>query len=169
MPEDRNDRLLKWLRDAHAMEREADTMLRNMGSRLEHYPQLRARIEQHVDETRGQLATLERCIDRLGGSTSTAKDAIGSMMATVHAMGNAMMEDEVAKGAGLSYAFEHLEIATYRALVLAAREAGQEEIAEACETIMAEEVAMADWLFANQPDVIREFLARDAEGVEAKR
>lgn len=169
MTTDRNERLLRWLRDAHAMEQEAETMMKAMASRIEHYPVLRARIEQHVRETQGQQATLERCISQLGGSTSTPKDVMASVMATVHAMGNAMMEDEIAKGAGISYAFEHMEIATYRALVLAARAAGQEEVAQACEGILAEETAMAEWLYDQQPDVIAEFLDREASDAEAKR
>ncbi|THD37103.1 DUF892 family protein, partial [Pantoea sp. R102] len=32
-----------WLRDAHAMEKQAETMLEQMAKRLENYPQLRAR------------------------------------------------------------------------------------------------------------------------------
>ena len=34
------DHLLDWLRDAHAMEEQAEHMLRSQSSRLEHYPQL---------------------------------------------------------------------------------------------------------------------------------
>ena len=41
------DNLLDWLRDAHAMEQQAENMLTSQVERLEHYPQLRARIQQH--------------------------------------------------------------------------------------------------------------------------
>jgi ferritin-like metal-binding protein YciE len=41
------DHLLNWLRDAHAMEKQAETMLSAMAGRLEHYPELKARIEAH--------------------------------------------------------------------------------------------------------------------------
>jgi ferritin-like metal-binding protein YciE len=37
-----------WLRDAHAMEQHALTMLKGQESRLENYPQLRDRISQHT-------------------------------------------------------------------------------------------------------------------------
>ncbi len=37
-----------WLRDAHAMEKQAESMLESMASRIDNYPELRARIEQHL-------------------------------------------------------------------------------------------------------------------------
>ena len=64
------ERLLQWLRDAHAMEKEAETMLTAQASRIENYPQLKSRIEMHVTETQDQARQLESCIERLGGSTS---------------------------------------------------------------------------------------------------
>uniref|UniRef100_UPI00191242B9 DUF892 family protein n=1 Tax=Klebsiella grimontii TaxID=2058152 RepID=UPI00191242B9 len=38
-----------WLRDAHAMEKQAESMLESMAGRIDNYPDLRARIEQHVN------------------------------------------------------------------------------------------------------------------------
>ena len=57
------DHLLDWLRDAHAMEEQAEHMLRSQSSRLEHYPQLKARIDQHIEETREQQRMVKSCID----------------------------------------------------------------------------------------------------------
>ncbi len=37
-----------WLRDAHAMENQAEKMLKAHASRLENYPLLQRRIEEHV-------------------------------------------------------------------------------------------------------------------------
>ena len=51
------ERLMEWLRDAHAAEEQAETMLGGMAGRLKNYPQLKARIEQHIDETRRQAGT----------------------------------------------------------------------------------------------------------------
>ncbi|TIQ91283.1 MAG: DUF892 family protein, partial [Mesorhizobium sp.] len=39
--------LVQWLRDAHAMEEQAETMLNGQLSRLESYPELRERISLH--------------------------------------------------------------------------------------------------------------------------
>ncbi len=70
-----------WLRDAHAMEKQAETMLEQMASRLEHYPQLKTRIEEHIQETRQQQNLLEGIFDRHDISHSSVKDVMGKMAA----------------------------------------------------------------------------------------
>ena len=42
------ERLMQWLRDAHAAEGQAETMLTGMADRLENYPKLKARIKEHI-------------------------------------------------------------------------------------------------------------------------
>ncbi len=164
------EHLLDWLRDAHAMEQQAETMLKGQAERLEHYPTLKARIEQHIRETQGQQETLEKCIKRLGGSTSTLKDLAGKLMAFGQAVGGATMSDEVVKGAMSGYIFENMEIASYTVLIEAADYAGDTKTADACRSIIKEEIAMADWLREHLPEVTRAFLARSADpDAEAKR
>ncbi|SUH58053.1 YciE [Salmonella enterica subsp. enterica serovar Braenderup] len=50
-----------WLRDAHAMEKQAESMLESMASRIENYPDIKARIEQHISETKHQLPCSKKC------------------------------------------------------------------------------------------------------------
>lgn len=164
-----NKRLLAWLEDAYAMEQEAETMMKAMASRIEHYPELRKRIEDHVQETKWQAEQLASCINQLGGSLPDMKGAFAKTMAGIHAMGNAMMSDEVAKGVGISYAFEHMEIASYRSLVIAARRVGQAKIAEVLESILRQEESMAEWLLEHQPAIIEAFLQREEANATAKR
>ena len=40
------ERLMEWLRDAHAAEEQAETMLSGLAGRIENYPQLKARLEK---------------------------------------------------------------------------------------------------------------------------
>ena len=117
------ERIIQWLRDAHTMETEAETMLKAMSSRIEHYPDLKQRIDRHIEETRGQAQRIEARLKALDSSPSAAKDMMANVMAAMHAGGNAMMSDEVVKGLGISYAFEHMEIASYRNLMFAAEAA----------------------------------------------
>lgn len=164
------ENLLDWLRDAHAMEQQAETMLKGQASRIEHYPVLKARIEEHIQETIGQRELLEGCIKRLGGSPSTLKDVMGKMAAFGQAVGGMTASDEIVKGAMAGYVFEHFEIASYTALIAAAKTAGDAETARVCEEILVQEEAMADWLAAHLPEVTEEFMVRDATpGVEAKK
>ena len=152
------ERLLEWLRDAHAAEEQAETMLSGMAKRLENYPELRARIEQHISETQRQAELVRGCIERRGGSTSAIKDAGGKLLAMGQAMSGMFVGDEVMKGSIASYAFEAMEIASYRVLISTAREVGDHETARVCEQILKEEEAMADWLEQNMPALTRHYL-----------
>jgi ferritin-like metal-binding protein YciE len=120
-----------WLSDAHAMEQQAKQMLQAQASRIENYPDLAARIEQHLSETRSQRRRLEACLERRGTRASGFKDAGGRFMAMMQGFGGSIAPDEVAMA---SYTFEHFEIASHGCLVAAAEQAGDRETARACAT-----------------------------------
>jgi ferritin-like metal-binding protein YciE len=163
------DNFIAWLKGAHAMEEQAITTLSAQARRIESYPDLKARIEEHLVETRTQVALLKGLLDRLSGSASTFKDIAAKLTATAQGVGGMLTSDEVVKGAMASYAFEHMEIATYKVLIAAADELGEMEAKGIFEGILAEEVAMADWLEANLDDITRVFLMRDERDLQAKR
>ena len=158
-----------WLRDAHAMEKQAEQMLSAQAKRIENYPDLSARIEEHLRETQSQSARLEACIERRGESTSTLKDTAGKFTALMQGFGGMFAGDEVVKGSLASYTFEHLEIASYKVLIAAAEVVGDVETRDVCTEILREEEAMAEWLAAHIDGVTKEFLARDDLDLEAKR
>ncbi len=162
------DILAEWLRDAHAMEEQAKTMLDAQANRIENYPELKARIEQHLRETEGQEQKVRACLERLGG-TSSIKDAGAKMTAMMQGMGGMLTGDEVVKGAMASYAFEHFEISAYRSLIGAAEAAGDQETKRVAEEILREEEAMASWLYEHLPAITGEYLSRAERGETAKR
>ncbi|MDQ0739759.1 ferritin-like domain-containing protein [Pseudomonas sp. W4I3] len=164
------ENVLDWLRDAHAMEQQAEKMLKAQSERLEHYPQLKARIDQHIQETLGQQALIDECLTRLGGNASTLKDIGGKLMAFGQAVGGSLMSDEVIKGAMAGYVFENMEVASYTVLIAAAQAAGDTETQAACEKILPQEIAMAEWLLEHLPQLTQAFLERSAApDTEAKR
>jgi ferritin-like metal-binding protein YciE len=159
-----------WLRDAYAMEQQAETMLTSQAGRLEHYPKLRARIEQHIEETRGQQELIKGCLDRLGESPSTIKDLGAKIMAMGQGVSGMFVSDEVVKGAMAGYVFEHLEIASYTSLIAAAKAIGDTETQRVCEQILPQEQAMAKWLLEHIPELTTAFLERAADpDTESKR
>ena len=159
-----------WLRDAHAMEKQAESMLESMASRIDNYPDVRARIEQHLTETKQQINVLEEILDRNDISRSMLKDSMSKMMAFGQSVGGIMTSDEIVKGSISGYVFEQFEIACYTSLLAAARKAGDVASIPAIESILAEEQRMADWLIQHIPDTTELFLLRsDADGVEAKK
>lgn len=165
-----DERLDQWLRDAHAMEEQAEQMLSALASRIENYPDLKSQVERHLDETRQQAKRVRACIERRDGSTSTLKDTAGKIMATMQGMSGVFAGDEIMKGTLASYTFEHMEIVSYRVLAEAANIVGDEETERVCLEIMAEEQAMADWLLENCTEIARQYLSREElEMDEAKR
>jgi ferritin-like metal-binding protein YciE len=155
------DRLMEWLRDAHAAEEQAATMLSGMASRIEHYPALKSRIEQHLGETKRQAERIRTCIERRGGSTSTVKDAGAKLVAMGQAMSGMFVGDEVMKGTIASTAFEAMEVASYTILIAAAKAVGDQETARVCEEILREEEAMEDWLKQNTASLTLNYLRRE--------
>ena len=159
-----------WLRDAHAMEKQAESMLESMAGRIDNYPDLRSRIEQHVTETKSQITVLEEILDRNNISRSVLKDSMSKMAAFGQSIGGMFPSDEIVKGSISGYVFEQFEIACYTSLLAAANKAGDVASIPAIESILAEERAMADWLLKHIPQTTEEFLLRsEAEGVEAKK
>jgi ferritin-like metal-binding protein YciE len=151
-----SDHLQAWLRDAHAMEEQAITMLTSQSRRLENYPELKARIDRHLQETRDQAAS------------SAIKDISGKIVAIGQGLSGLFVSDEVVKGSLASYTFEHMEIASYKILIAAADYAGDQETKRICETILQQEVEMAEWLDQHAAEITRTFLERDQRGVTAK-
>jgi ferritin-like metal-binding protein YciE len=165
-----SEHLMDWLRDAHAMEEQAETMLKSMAARIESYPELHQRIERHIEETREQQRLIRSCIERRGGDTSLMKDMAAKAMATFQGFSGAFASDEVMKGSMFSFAFENLEIAAYSQLQEAATYCGDLETAEICKRILVEERAMAQWIEHNTAALVRHFLARaDDPNAQAKR
>ncbi len=159
-----------WLRDAHAMEKQAESMLESMASRNDNYPDVRARIEQHITETKQQITVLEEILDRNDISRSMLKDSMSKMMAFGQSVGGMVTSDEIVKGSISGYVFEQFEIACYTSLLAAAKKAGDMASVPAIESILAQEQRMADWLIQHIPDTTEQFLLRsDADGVEAKK
>ena len=165
----RQEHLIDWLKDAHGMEQQADKMLKGQLERLENYPKLSARIQQHIEETQSQLQLTEGCLTRLGTSPSTMKDFTGKFMAMGQAMGGMFMTDEVVKGSMASYVFENVEIAMYTVLISAAEAAGDLETKRVCEQILPQEIAMAEWVREHLPEVTMAFMARSEAGETAKK
>ena len=162
------DHLIAWLKDAHAAEEQAVTMLDKMAGRLENYPHLKARVQQHVEESRSQADRIKGCLQRYDSDTSSLKEMGTKMMGFVQGLSGVFADDEVVKGVLASYAFEHMEIASYKILISAARTLGDVETVRVCEEILQEEVAMAKWLEDNFDNVIEKFFALERAGQTAK-
>ncbi len=156
-----DEHLDEWLRDAHAMEEQAGTMLAAMARRLEHYPEFRARIEQHLRETHEHERMIRECVGRRGSDVSALRDFGARSLAAWQAFTSMFSSDEVIKNATSCHAFANFQIAAYRTLVAAARVAGDQSTLTVCERILPEEIAMANWLEQHMAGIVNAYLAQD--------
>ena len=157
-------RLIEWLRDAHAAEEQSETMLSGLSRRIENYPELKDRIDQHIRETQRHGELIRSCIERRGGSTSAIKDAGAAFMGFGQSLSGLFVEDEVMKGVLASSAFEAMEATSYRILISTAEQVGDSDTAQICKDILREEEAMADWLNQHAPKLAEQYLSREESG-----
>ena len=99
------DNLIYWLRDAHAMEVGTLDDLERLARRVEHYPQLKARLEQHVEETRGQERRLRELLEGMNEGTSAVKQTVTRIAGNLQALISTVFSDEMLKNAIATYAF----------------------------------------------------------------
>jgi len=154
--------LVNWLRKAHAMEEQTETLLESQALRLERYPDLRLRFEENADRARRQAARLEHCLVRLGASQSAMQDAVGKIAAVAQDLSAGLADDDIVQGVLSVYANLHYEIGAYRALIETSMAANDDETAAVCRENLREEEAMAEWLTDNLDKVARDFLRMEA-------
>ena len=98
------------LRNQHALEMTAIELTERQVERLEHYPEMAARLRQHHVESQEQARRLEEILERHGTSSSSVKNAVTSVMGNVAAALHVPPSDEILKNTFANYAFEHQEI-----------------------------------------------------------
>jgi len=139
--------LVKYLRDAHALEAQAMQML-EAGPRIADFEALAEVFREHLEQTREH----QRLVDeRLAAhSARPSRFQAGAMRFQALNMGGFFkaQPDTPAKLAGFAYAFEALEVGGYELLMRVARRAGDEETARVAERILGEERAAAERIAA---------------------
>jgi ferritin-like metal-binding protein YciE len=91
------DVFITGLRNAHAMEVQARELMERQSERLGDYPDVQARVKQHLAETNQHLKRLDTCLQACGESSSSLKDTAQSVVANTMAMAHAMAGDEILK------------------------------------------------------------------------
>jgi ferritin-like metal-binding protein YciE len=156
--------LVSYLTDAVALEQNVEQMLGGMISSTAE-PTMKARLEQHLEETRAQQTRLRERLDSYGESESAIKNMAAKAGAAMKGMLDMGRSDNAGKNARDGYATEHLEIAAYELLERVATMAGDQDTAAVARTNRAEEEDMARFIEAHWDDVATQSLRE--EGVLA--
>ncbi|MFL5920382.1 MAG: DUF892 family protein, partial [Gaiellaceae bacterium] len=141
--DDLDERLRKYLADAHAIEQQAEALLER-GPKLAGSDMLARIYAEHLDETRDHAEAVQGRLDALGGDPSGLKDAAMRLGALNWGAFFQAHPDTPGKLAAFARAFEYLEIGGYEQLARVARRAGDEETASLAEGILAQEREAAE-------------------------
>ncbi len=169
MATSKRDTLIVGLRNAYGLEGQALSTMENVHSRLENYPQLKAAVGQHIEETRRQQQMVEQLLSRFGESPSTLKEAAMKLMGNLQAIVHGTTSDEVLKNLFALYAFEHFEIASYTSLIAMAEATGEMEVAQTCREILRQEEATAQKLQGLLNPITQAYLDREEAGTTSSR
>lgn len=148
--------ITSWLKDAYSMEVGLVPILENHAKDAKDYPEVQSRIQQHVEETKQHAEMVKQCLERKGEKPSTVKTAVGGVMGSMQSVATGPFKDELVKNSLADYATEHFEMASYDALIDAAKELGDNETAQTCQKILHSEQAMAQWLKDHLPMAVRD-------------
>ena len=160
--------LITGLKNAYAVEEHAADVTENQAKRLGDYPELQRRVQQHHQETLRQRDRLGECLNRLGESPSTVKDAVLRLVGNLQTMFHATADDEVLKGTFASVSLEHYEIAAYKSLIAMADACNEPSVAEVCRQNLREEESMAQFLDSNIEAITRIYLSKAVTGRESQ-
>jgi ferritin-like metal-binding protein YciE len=152
----RDTKLVQYLNEAHAKEKELETALQAHIGMTTRAP-YRKRLRRHLTETKGHARQLERRIKQLGGSNGavqsaqkTATTVVGKAVATakgpVDTLRGVGEQEQMLKNAKQEYSEEAKEIATYKSIIAFAEKVGDRETAKLAKAILREEERMASFL-----------------------
>jgi ferritin-like metal-binding protein YciE len=138
--DDIREELVTYLRDAHALESQALTLL-EAGPTIAGFDELADAFREHLDQTREHQSLVDERLDELGSGPSRLQAA--AMRAGALNIGTFLQAqpDTPVKLVGFAYAFEALEVGAYELLQRVARRAGDAATVAVAERILAQERA----------------------------
>jgi ferritin-like metal-binding protein YciE len=157
------------LRNIHGTAQQCRSMVHTQESRVESYPDLRAKLGSHLGEKDAQLERVESILASLGESPSTLKDATGTVMGAASSMMAATADDEIIKSTFAAYGLANFEAAAYETLLTMGEAAGLTETLPPLQQSLSEERAMAAFIAENLRATSLRFMQLRSEGREAGR
>jgi ferritin-like metal-binding protein YciE len=155
------DKLTTYIQDAYAMENQIVETLEKHAGQAKDFPDIQARIRQHLDATKEHRARMEDRLRAHGQSPSKVKGALTGLMGNMAGIASGVQADRLAMDARDEYVIEHLEIASYALLIATARACGDEDTVRAAEANLRDEVAMQRWLLEHLPQTALLSLRQD--------
>jgi ferritin-like metal-binding protein YciE len=172
----RDAKLVQYLSEAYAKERELETALQAHIGMTTRKP-YKKRLQDHLKETKAHARGLERRIKQIGGGGPQLADkVVGQVTGQVkslakgplHALRGAGEAEKMLKNAKTEYFNEHEEIATYTAIETLAEQLGDKETAKLARAIRREEERMAKFLAGQIPVLTKAVVTEEVPAAERR-
>jgi ferritin-like metal-binding protein YciE len=159
MPDnDPQTQLVKYLTDVHSIEEQALVQMRRAPDLVE--GALAESFRHHLVETESQELRVRERLEAHDASPSRLKDVAGQAGGFGMVLFARSQPDTPGKLAMHAFSYEHMEVAAYELLGIAAREAGDEETAAMATAIADEEREMAGRIAAGWDEAVEQALAK---------
>jgi ferritin-like metal-binding protein YciE len=142
-PNDLPSQLIKYLTDAHSIERQALVQMKAAPG-MAGDPEIAAAFEQHRTETEEHGRLVDERLSALGASPSKVKDIAGAVTGMGFGLFAKLQPDTPGKLVAHAFSYEHMELAAYDLLSRVADRDGDAETAQVARRIEAQERAMAE-------------------------
>jgi len=159
MPDnDPQTQLVKYLTDVHSIEEQAAVQMRRAPDLVE--GDFAEAFRKHLGETESQEERVRARLEAHEASPSKLKDVAGQAGGFGMVLFARSQPDTPGKLAMHAFSYEHMEVAAYELLGIAAREAGDEATAAMAAAIADEEREMAGRIAGHWDDAVEHALAR---------
>jgi ferritin-like metal-binding protein YciE len=153
---DPQTQLVKYLTDVHSIEEQARIQMERAPKMVE--GPLSESFQRHLGETESQEERVRRRLEAHDSSPSKVKDVAGKAGAFGMVLFARSQPDTPGKLVMHAFSYEHMEVAAYELLAIAAREAGDEETVAMAEAIAGEEREMAGRLAGSWDEAVEQAL-----------
>lgn len=155
---DPQTQLVKYLTDVHSIEEQALVQMRRAPDLVE--GEFAESFRRHIGETESQERRVRERLEAHEASPSKLKDVAGKAGGFGMVLFARSQPDTPGKLAMHAFSYEHMEVAAYELLGIAAREAGDEATAAMAAAIADEEREMAGRIAASWDEAVEQALAR---------
>lgn len=154
---DPQTQLVKYLTDVHSIEEQALVQMRRAPDLVE--GDFAAQFQRHIGETESQEQRVRERLEAHDASPSRLKDVAGQAGGMGMVLFARSQPDTPGKLAMHAFSYEHMEVAAYELLGIAAREAGDEATAALAAAIADEEREMAGRIAERWDEAVEQALA----------
>src|SRR6476646_10266139 len=155
---DPQTQLVKYLTDVHSIEEQALVQMRRAPGLVE--GEFAESFRRHLGETETQEQRVRERLEAHDASPSKLKDVAGRAGGFGMVLFARSQPDTPGKLAMHAFSYEHMEVAAYELLGIAAREAGDEATVAMAAAIADEEREMADRIAARWDEAVEQSLAK---------